>query len=150
MRPDRTERISLGWSFLARQRGFSIISAIFLLVVLAGLGAAMVTFSTTQHITASQDLQGSRAYQAARAGMEWGLYQVLTPVAAPGTGSCFAAALPLGGNLNEFAVQVDCALAVATEGSTTLSIYTITSRASAGAVNTGQFVEREVSATVSR
>ncbi len=37
----------------AAQRGFSIVSAIFLLVVLATLGAFMVTFSTVQHTTSA-------------------------------------------------------------------------------------------------
>ena len=62
---------------LRQARGFSIVSAIFLLVVLSLLGSLMLTFSTVQHITGAQDVQGSRAYQAARAGIEWGLYQLL-------------------------------------------------------------------------
>jgi len=45
--------------------GFAIVSAIFLLVVLAALGAFMVTFSTTQHTAAATDLEGTHAYQAA-------------------------------------------------------------------------------------
>ena len=71
-----------------RQPGFTIVSAIFLLVVLALLGAFIVNLSTTQNVTSAQDIQGSRAYHAARAGLEWGLYQVLDPlnatVVAPG------------------------------------------------------------------
>lgn len=58
-------------------RGFSLPAAIFLLVVLAVLGAAVVTVSTTQQIGSALDVQGTRAYQAARAGIEWGLYQRL-------------------------------------------------------------------------
>ena len=52
------------------QGGFAIVSAIFLLVVLAALGAFMLTFSTVQHATSAQDIQGSRAYWAARAGLQ--------------------------------------------------------------------------------
>ena len=51
-------------------------SAIFLLVILAGLAAFLVHISTTQSITSAQDIQGARAYHAARAGVDWGLYQV--------------------------------------------------------------------------
>jgi len=57
---------------VVRQRGFSVIAAIFLLVVLAALGAFMLTFSTVQQTTGTQDLQGARGYQAARSGVEWG------------------------------------------------------------------------------
>jgi MSHA biogenesis protein MshP len=63
---------------LARARrksaGIGIVTAIFLLVVLAGLGVAIVSLSTTQQASATQDQQGARAYQAARAGIEWALY----------------------------------------------------------------------------
>ena len=58
------------------QRGFTIISAIFILVVLAALGAFIVNISTSQQVGSALDVQGVRAYHAARAGLEWGLYQV--------------------------------------------------------------------------
>lgn len=60
-----------------RMRGFSLVSAIFLLIVLAALGVAMVTISTTQHQSSSLDIEGVRAYQATKAGIEWGVYQRL-------------------------------------------------------------------------
>ncbi|MDP1607261.1 MAG: hypothetical protein Q8L93_11605 [Rhodocyclaceae bacterium] len=57
-------------------RGFAIVSAIFILVVLATLGAFILSVSSSQQIGSALDVQGVRAYQAARAGIEWGLYQV--------------------------------------------------------------------------
>ena len=57
-------------------RGFAIVSAIFILVVLATLGAFIVSISTNQHIGSALDVEGVRAYQAARAGIEWGVFQV--------------------------------------------------------------------------
>ena len=57
-------------------RGFAIVSAIFILVVLAALGAFIVSVSTGQQVGLALDLQGVRAYQAARAGIEWGVYRV--------------------------------------------------------------------------
>ncbi len=59
-----------------QQSGFTIVSAIFILVVLAALGAFIVNISTSQQIGSALDVQGARAYQAARAGIEWGVYQV--------------------------------------------------------------------------
>ena len=51
-----------------RQRGFTVVTAIFLLVVLAALGGFIATISTTQHIGSALDVSGARAYQAARSG----------------------------------------------------------------------------------
>jgi len=59
-----------------RTRGFAIVSAIFILVVLAALGAFILNVFTNQQIGSALDVQGARAYQAARAGIEWGVYQV--------------------------------------------------------------------------
>lgn len=56
-----------------RQRGFAIVAAIFILVVLAALAGFVVSVSSTQHLTFAQDIQGARAYQAARVGVEWGI-----------------------------------------------------------------------------
>jgi len=60
----------------AKTHGFAIITAIFILVVLAALGAFILNVFTNQQIGAALDMQGVKAYQAARAGVEWGAYQV--------------------------------------------------------------------------
>jgi MSHA biogenesis protein MshP len=61
---------------MKRLRGFAIVSAIFILVVLAALGAFILNISSSQQIGSALDVQGVRAYQAARAGIEWGLFRV--------------------------------------------------------------------------
>ena len=60
-----------------KSRGVGLVTAIFLLVVLAGLGVALVTIFTSQRQAILLDEQGVRAHQAARAGIEWGLFQRL-------------------------------------------------------------------------
>ena len=119
------KRLRSNFSYRAAQ-GFAIITAIFILVVLAVLGAFMVNVSTNQHIGSALDVQGVRAYQAARAGIEWGLYQKLinnTPsycVSDPP--SSFS---PTATTLTGFTVTVTC---VATPGSSGApTVYTITS-----------------------
>ena len=62
---------------LRRQAGVGLVTAIFLLVVLAGLGVAAVTLFNAQQASSSLDQEGAKAYQAARAGIEWGLYEQL-------------------------------------------------------------------------
>lgn len=59
------------------QCGFLLVTAIFLLVILAALGAFILTISGTQQTSSALDVQGSRAYQAARAGIEWASDQLL-------------------------------------------------------------------------
>jgi MSHA biogenesis protein MshP len=87
-----------------RQAGIGLVSAIFLLVVLAALGVAMLTISTSQQTASALDVQGARAYQAARAGIEYGLYQQLRNNKCANT----SFALPAGSALNGFSVTVTC------------------------------------------
>jgi len=135
-------------------RGFSLISAIFLLVVIAALGTFAVTLSTTQQQSAALDVMGSRAYQAARAGIEWGAYQVIqNPVGI----SC--ATLPattangpiaMANTLQNFAVTVDCGSAAASEANATVTMYQLTSTATQGTVATPNYVERQISVTIAK
>lgn len=60
-----------------KSAGIAIVTAIFLLVVVAGLVVAIVSLTTTQQDASAKDLQGLRAYQAAKAGIEWALFRGL-------------------------------------------------------------------------
>jgi len=51
--------------------------AIFMIVTLAAIAVYLLTISTGQLEAASQDEEATRAYQAARTGMDWGAYQLL-------------------------------------------------------------------------
>jgi len=138
---------------IARQRGFSLLVAVFLLIILSSLAAFLVAISTMQQIGATMDLQGSRAYQAARAGIEWGAYQTLTPVAAP---ACPTTTLTFAGTtLQDFTTTVTCSLTVGDELGTAVNVYQITSTACNQSPcpnsSPGQnYVERQLSITVSR
>jgi MSHA biogenesis protein MshP len=59
------------------QQGLGMITAIIILVIMASLAAAMMTFGSTQQLTSAQDVMSVRAWQAAKAGNDWGLYMVL-------------------------------------------------------------------------
>lgn len=123
------------------QRGFAAIAAIFLVVVLAALGGFMLTFSNTQQLTSAQDVQGSRAYWAARAGLEWGI--------ASATAACPASPTTLA--VDTFTVVITCALQTYPEAGATVTIFRFTSVASsAGAVGSVGFIERSVSASLEK
>jgi MSHA biogenesis protein MshP len=96
------------------------------------------------------DQQGARAYQAARAGVDWGAYQVLR------LGNCPASTvtIPLPEDLSGFYAEVSCtSFGVETEGAATVTTYLILSTGcnftpcSSGA-GAPTYVERELQLTV--
>ncbi len=136
------------------QRGFSLVTAIFLLVVLASLGAVMMTFFTAQQQSSALDVMGARAYQASRAGMEWGAYQVLQNSGVGFAIACrpgpVSSPVALMNTLAGFNVNVLCSSAAASEAGATVTIYQITSTATRGAVATPDYVERQMSVTIAQ
>lgn len=142
-----------------RTGGFSLISAIFLLVVVTLLGAYVVTLSTSQQATEALDVEGARAYQAARAGVEWGAWQILQAPAGGFRTSCNGAtyATPtsqplagLAGTLSGFAVDVQCGSAATTEAGANVRVYRLTVTASKGTLGSLFYVERQLQAVISR
>jgi len=137
------------------QCGFSLVSAIFLLVVMAGLGAAMVTFSTSQNQNLAMDVLGSRAYQAAEAGVEWAAYNIISN---PGVAGANAfgptAGNALGGNLATFDVTVNYDAVPQVDDTTwppdgttePVWTYNITATAVNGTAGSANYVERVVNA----
>ena len=127
------------------QRGFSLISAIFLLVVIAVLGTFAVTLSTTQQQSAALDVLGSRAYQAARAGIEWGAYQILR-----NSNPCPSQVLTgLPNTLSGFTVNVNCtSFPSYNEAGHTVNMYQLSSTAQQGTQGTPNYVERNLTVTI--
>lgn len=137
------------------QRGFAAIAAIFLLVVLAALGGFMVTFSNTQQLTSAQDVQGVRAYWAARAGLEWAIIAVpVTPALCPNAASTLvvsAGGIPVPASIDGFAIRVFCAQNSYAEAGVPQRIFQLESRATLGnAVGSIGYIERSVSASLER
>ncbi len=129
-------------------RGFAVVAAIFLTVVLAALGAFMVSLSTTQHSAATVDLMGSRAYQAARAGLEWGAWQALRNSAGYGcTTAASSDTLSFSGDLADFTTTVACTSATFDEAGNTVRVYQFTATAKAGTPGQASYVERVLTAS---
>ena len=83
---------------MKRQQGFGAIAAIMILVILAALAGAIVSLGTTQQTTSALDLMSAKAWQASRAGNEYGLFRALsttTPADAWKTCSAASATLDL-------------------------------------------------------
>lgn len=137
----------------AKQSGFAAIASLFVLVTLASLGAFMLTFSTTQHLNSVRDAQGSRAYWAARAGLEFGVTTVTSTSTCPASPTLLA--------VDGFSVCLSCVQANYTENSATPNVAifkmesvarspAVASCASLGAVGTGTYIERSVSLSMER
>jgi MSHA biogenesis protein MshP len=150
------------------QIGFSLIAAIFLLVVLALMGTLIVSITGMQSASGQLDLSGVRAYQAARAGTEWAAYRVLDPENALNPASCSPVVMPscpasptnlpaLGGTLSGFTVTVTCTQAAdTTESNRNVRVFQIVATACnqggscpAGSPTSG-YVERRLEATFSK
>jgi MSHA biogenesis protein MshP len=126
----------------ARQAGFTLVSAIFLMVVLVTLGVSIVTLSSVQHATTAQQLQSVRATYAARAGVEW------AAVKAAG-GGCPAGTLTLTeAALDGFSVTVACSAATHTIGTDDHLYYQFNVTAQSGVYPSPDFVSRQVQAKV--
>lgn len=59
------------------QRGLGMVAAIVVLVMMSVLAAAVTRLTWTQQVSSAQDVMGARAFQAANAGTEWGMFQAL-------------------------------------------------------------------------
>ncbi|MHB1053163.1 MAG: hypothetical protein ACYCZT_08835 [Thiobacillus sp.] len=133
--------------------GFVLPAAIFLLVILASLAAYMVSLSRTSHISSALDVQGSRAYQAARTGIEWAAWQVVDPQGLqpiPAPCPTFPSPFTLTGTLAAFTVNVTCTRTLATDGAEQIAIYQVTSTATAGLVGGVDYFERQIQASFAK
>ena len=143
-----------------KQRGFSLVAAIFLLIVLASLGAYMVTIGGTSRATSTAALQGARAYQAARSGIDWAVF-LISNAANPTDArlACNGAVNDINGNnfvlnvagLSGFTVNTTCNFTIHDElGTGDVTVYIITSTATAGGVyGNPDFVQRRITTTIS-
>lgn len=127
------------------QRGVALVLAIFIITVLAALGAYIVGVSAIQHQTAALSLQQMRALNAARSGAQWGAHYALTHSACP-SGTSFS---PAASDLASFTVAVDCSNSVHVVGSDTIHVYVLHVNAHAGGNGSPDAVRRTIQMVVS-
>jgi MSHA biogenesis protein MshP len=144
---------------MSRNSGFAAIAAIFILVVLAGLGTVLATLSNVQQRSSAFDIQGVQAYQAARAGLEFGAFRTLNTGGLVAANDCTPAingtsTVATSFVLNGLTVNVSCTGTTHAEVVTTtpINIYDITAtacnRAACPGVADATYFERQLRATV--
>ena len=128
------------------QKGFTLVQAVFILVVLGLLGVVMMRMIGVQSSTGVMALQGARAYHAARSGLEWGAAQVLND---EGTGCADIEHEESddGLLLEGFTVKIvscDKTTDKIKEGTSEYDVYTIKSQATFGSYGSVDYVSRKV------
>lgn len=127
----------------SRQAGFGLVAAMFVIIIIAAVIATMARLAVTQNATNSLAIQQARAYQAAQAGLEWGISRAVN-------GQPCASSF----SLNGFAIRVVCTLdpnspvAVPEESTTPANFYSITATAEYGSAGDPDYAFRSLSAVV--
>lgn len=131
---------------MKKQTGFSLVSAIFIVVVLALIGSYIVSIGALTNASTNLATLGVKAYYAAKSGLEWGIYEVTT-----GSFVCPAASTTLTltqGGLAGLSVKVDCTSASFVEHSITYNTFQITATGTYGTASNPDFVSRQLYTTV--
>jgi MSHA biogenesis protein MshP len=129
-----------------KQRGFALMAAIFVLLVLTALAAFAVRIGTTQQQSVAFDVMIARAQAAADSGIEYGANQALT--ASPP--QCLSSTpVPLtAATLNGFSVTVTCSPSTHQVGAVTYHAYVLQSTAQQGTYGSADYVARTSTRTV--
>jgi len=133
-----------------KERGFTLVSAVFLIAILASLSAYMINFRVHQDALVTLDAFGVRAYAAARSGIEWGAYNSLQ------NNACAAStSIALAGTLNGYTVTVTCSRNAFNEAGSSVNVDSITATACNNATcpqaTPGpNYVERQITVMVSK
>ena len=129
---------------LKDERGFGLVAALLVVVVLAAAGTMMINTSGVQRGTTVLALQGDRAYHAAASGIEWGIHRVLALSACPGSTTLNLTE----GGLKGFDVDMSCTSSTHVEGALTHKVYELTAIAEYGTYGDADYVRRRMKGTV--
>jgi MSHA biogenesis protein MshP len=128
-----------------RQRGFGLVAALFLIVVVAGVITTMAQLSVVQSNTGSLALQQARAWQAANAGLE-------LAIASAAKGSCPSSSPFTLPGLDGFTIQVSRCEVNETghldDEQQSVRLYRLVSRAEYGASGQPDYAFRQLEAVV--
>lgn len=129
-----------------RQTGFSMPVAIFILVVMALIGTAMVQLVSTGHMSVANEALSTRAFYAAESGAQWGMNRLFPPTGS----SCPATSCVASSSLTFTAAGLSgCSAVVVCTGLGTFSgreHYGLTSTGTCGSSETTATREIEVRA----
>ena len=123
----------------AKQVGVTIVTAIFLIVVLSLMGLGMIILLTTSQQSISQEITSVKSYMAGRSCIQWGMYQA---VFSPGTAT--------GSHTTTFSDTTSglynskCNTTFTTISADSLTFYKLDITASFGDVTAPEFSQRKL------
>lgn len=134
-------------SYRSREKkGFALVAALFLIIVLAMLGLFAVKISSTQQQSIDLELLGTRAQAAADSGIEYAASQLFkngkTCANISGTFNFTQSAL------KGFSTQITCVFTTHVDGAATHQVYELSSTATSGTYGTTNYVSRQEKRTV--
>lgn len=123
-------------------RGFSLISTLFLLVVVSGLASYLVNLSVAQQYSTALTVSALRGRHAALSGLEWVAYRINNV-----SSSC--PAVPSNLTIEGFSVTLtNCTQSVVTEGPSSYKLFDVTVSAERGAFGDADYVNHAIRATL--
>ena len=126
-----------------RECGAALIVAVFLLVVLAGLGAFAVRLSVMQQQTVNSALLAEQALHAARSGIAWAAHRAVND------GWCGATSFALTeAGAAGFDVDVSCTQSTHVEAGAMVDVYLIFVLAEFGSYGEPDYVSRRLEAKI--
>ena len=121
---------------IKKQSGVSIVTAIFLVVVLSLMGIGMVSLLTSSQQSISQEITSAKAYMAARSCLQWGIYQAVYTANTGTHTNTF--------NSNTGLFNTRCTTKISSINNDDLVYYNISALAEFGNTNTPEYSQREL------
>lgn len=122
--------------------GVSLLSALFLLVVVSGLAAYLVNLSVSQHTSSALVVSSLRARHAAMSGLEWVAYRIANV-----SSSC--PTIPTTLSIEGYAVSVTgCTATAVTEGMSSYQLFDVVVRAERGSFGDADYVNLAIQAVL--
>jgi len=138
-----------------RVEGFSIVSVVFLLVILALIATYIINIGVLTRMSSTYAIQGQRAYFATKSGLEWIVFQVTNGA---GPYNCPAGSIPpssitispLQQGLSNFQVVVTCSQITYNEGGNSFNLFFVTAQGTYGTLGKPDYYSRQIVATVTQ
>jgi MSHA biogenesis protein MshP len=131
--------------FPNRQRGVGLLPALFVMIVGAVIGAALLQLVAGGSQASSLQITELRARTAAAAGLEWARYRI------DRSNACAAGALnPAAGSLTGFVVTVSCVRTAHDDGGTPRAVYALSAFAQYAQYGSADYVTALASTTLVR
>lgn len=121
------------------QAGFTLVTTLFLLVVVSSLGAYMVNLATVQHSASALSVSALRARYALTSGLEWSYYRIQAAGVCP--------SVPSELNIDGYRVRLTaCSADSVTEGLESYQMFDVSLTAERGSYGDMDYVQRRVQA----